>query len=211
MAIYVENGVSALVNGRPLKSESHYWRERIAKYQSKINKYRVKISHKLSAMYNEWRKRAKSFIDTQVRRIVEWLYNIGVSTIYVSYPKNIAQQKGDFNVSNVWSYGYVIKRLTEVAEEYGMAVILVDESYTSSMRPIHGDSCGKRIVRGLFKCSLLNKVFNADVVGAFNILRKAITPSPRKGIGITGRKPDLGLNEKNVALNLSALMAPRTL
>jgi len=32
-AVYVENGESLLVNGRPLKSISHYWREMIAEYQ----------------------------------------------------------------------------------------------------------------------------------------------------------------------------------
>jgi len=210
-AVYVENGFSALVNGRPLKSISHYWRERIARYQSVINKYGVKVSRKLRAMYDKWRRQVKSFIDTQVRRVIEWLYNIGVSTIYVGYPKNIAQQNGNFNVSNVWSYGYVIKRLNEAAEEYGMSVIQVDESHTSTTCPVHGDSCGKRIVRGLFKCFRSNKAFNADVVGALNILRKSITPSPYKGIGVTGAKPSPGLNERDVALNLSALMAPRTL
>jgi len=209
-AVYVENGVSALVNGRMLKSISRYWRGRIAKYQSVINKYGVKVSRKLRAMHDKWRRQVKSFIDTQVRKIIEWLYEAGVSTIYVGYPKNIAQQKGNFNVSNVWSYGYVMKRLNEVAEEYGIAVIEVDESYTSSTCPTHGDSCGKRIVRGLFKCFRSNKAFNADVIGAFNILKRAITPSPRR-IGVMGCRPSLGLNERDVALNLSALATPRTL
>ena len=104
----------------------------------------------------------------------------------------------------------MIERLTEVAEEYGMSVEEVDESYTSTTCPIHGDSCGKRIVRGLFRCTILNKVFNADVVGALNILKRAITPSPSR-IGVTGWKPSQGRNEKNVALNLPALMAPKTL
>jgi len=40
---------------------------------------------------------------------------------------------------------------------------------------LHGESCGRRIERGLFKCKKLNKVFNADLVAAYNIL---ITPSP---------------------------------
>jgi len=190
-AIYVEDGTSALVNGRPLKSIVHYVREKVSSYQSKINKLGVKITHKLRLLYERGRRQAKSYIDTQVRRVVEWLYNIGVSTIYVGYPKYIAQQKGNFNVTNVWSYGYVIERLSEVAEEYGMTVVPADESYTSSTCPVHGDSCGKRIVRGLFKCFKLNKVFNADIVGAFNILRKAITPRPRKGIGVIGCRPSL--------------------
>ena len=210
MAVYVENGISALVNGRPLKSIVNYIREKVSEYQSKINKQGVKTSRKLKLLYERGRRQAKSYIDTQVRRIVEWLYEAGVSTIYVGYPKYIAQQKGNFNVSNVWSYGYVIKRLIEVAEEYGVSVLSVDEAHTSSTCPIHGNSCGKRIVRGLFKCFMLNKVFNADVVGAFNILRKAITPSPSR-IGVIGWKPSQGLNEKDVALNLSALTRVGTL
>ena len=216
MVVYTEDGTSLLVNGRPLKSESHYWRERIAEYQSKINKYGIKETHRLDAMYNTWRKRAKSYINTQVRRVIEWLYEKGVSTIYVGHPKYIAQQKGNFNVTNIWSYKQVIDRLEEVAEEYGMTVEEVDEAYTSSTCPIHGDSCGKRIVRGLFKCLTLDKVFNADIVGAFNILRKSITSSPpkgktHKGIEVTGWTPSHGLNAKDVALNLSALTRVRTL
>jgi len=210
MAIYVEDGTSALVNGRPLKSIVHYVREKVSEYQSEINKLGVKTTRKLRLTHERGRRQARSYIDTQVRRVIEWLYNIGVSTIYVGYPKYIAQQKGNFNVSNGWSYDYVIERLTEVAEDYGMKVEEVDEAYTSSTCPIHGDSCGKRIVRGLFKCFTLNKVFNADVVGAFNILKKSITPSPSR-IGVTGRKPDPGLNEKGVALNLSALTGVRTI
>ena len=49
------------------------------------------------------------------------------------------------------------------------------EAYTSSKCPIRGERCGSRVKRGLFKCTRLNKVFNADLVGAYNIL---ITPSP---------------------------------
>ena len=37
IAVYVENGLAKLVNGRPLKAISHYWRSRIAGYQSTLN------------------------------------------------------------------------------------------------------------------------------------------------------------------------------
>ena len=66
-----------------------------------------------------------------------------------------------------------------MAEEYGITVIYVDEAYTSSKCPLHSE-CGKRIERGLFKCKKLNKVFNADLVAACNIL---ITLSPARGKG----------------------------
>jgi len=208
-AVYVENGKSLLVNGKPLKSISHYWRQRIAIYQSIINKYGVRSSRKLRLIYRKWRMQVKSFIDTQVRRFVERLHEIRVSTIYMGYPKNISQENGNFNNVHVWTYGYLLRRLSEVSEEYGITVVFVDEAYTSSMCPLHGYGCGKRISRGLFKCMRLSKVFNADIVGAYNILVRAITPSPN-GIGVMGRRPGPGLNEKDVAPNLPAL-ASRTL
>jgi len=212
MAVYTEDGTSLLINGRPIKSESHYWRERISEYQSEANKYGVKTSHRLNNMFKTWRKRVWHFIDTQVRRVVEWLYEKGISTIYVGHPMYIAQQKGNFNVTNVWSYKQVIERIKEVAEEYGMTVEEVDEAYTSSTCPVHGDSCGKRIVRGLFKCFTLNKAFNADVVGAFNILRKAITLSlPTKGDRGNRLDTQPRAEPKDVTLNLSALTRMRTL
>jgi putative transposase len=55
--------------------------------------------------------------------------------------------------NHVWTYDYLLRRIGEVAEEYGITVIHVDEAYTSSKCPVHGEGCGKRIKRGLFKCT----------------------------------------------------------
>jgi len=180
MAVYVENGLTKLVNGRPLKAVSHYWRMRIAEYQSTLYKHGLKTSRRLRSMYSKWRRQVKAYIDSRVRQAIEWLYSVGVSVIKIGYPKYIAQENGDFNNVHVWTYGYLLRRIYEVAEEYGIAVVYTDEAYTSSKCPIHGDGCGKRVKRGLFKCTKLNKVFNTDLVGAFNIL---ITPSPERGRG----------------------------
>ncbi|MCC6023191.1 MAG: transposase, partial [Thaumarchaeota archaeon] len=73
--------------------------------------------------------------------------------------------------------------------------IPVDEAGTSSRCPLHGDGCGVRISRGLFKCTKLNKVFNADLATAYNILMTPITPSPERDRG-NGRRPGQGLNPK---------------
>jgi putative transposase len=175
MAIYVENGLTKLVNGRPLKSISHYWRMKIARYQSTLNKYGLKTSRRLRLMYAGWRRQTKAYIDARVRETIEWLYASGVSLVKVGHPKKIAQENGNFNNVHVWTYGYLLRRIEEVAEEFGITVMRVDEAYTSSKCPVHGEGCGKRIKRGLFECTKLSKVFNADLVGAYNIL---IAPSP---------------------------------
>ena len=59
--------------------------------------------------------------------------------------------------------------------------MVVDEAFTSKVCPVCGKPHeGTRVVRGLFKCPATGLVFNADLVGAFNILKKVvktITPS----------------------------------
>ena len=100
---------------------------------------------------------------------MEWLYDVGFSTIKVGYPRYIAQRNGDFNNVHVWTYGLLLRRISEVAEEYGIRVIYVDERGTSSRCLLHGDGCGVRISRGLFRCTRLGKVFNADFAAAYNI------------------------------------------
>jgi len=207
-AVYMEDGRTLLVSGRPLKAISHYWRHRIAEYQSTLNKYGLKTSHKLRKMYKMWRKQARHYINTIVRRLAEKLYHAGVSLVYIGYPKMVAQENGNFNTVHVWSYGYLIKRLVEVFGEYSIETVFVNEIYTSQTCPIHGNGCGKRVVRGLFKCIRLNKVFNADLVGAYNILVKgveAIAPSPRRGIGVTGAETRPRAEQRDVAPNLPAL------
>ncbi|BAA29719.1 380aa long hypothetical neutral protease [Pyrococcus horikoshii OT3] len=144
MAVYVENGESFLVNGRPLKSIDFYWRKRIAEYQSKLNKSGVKKGRKLSKMHQKAKLQAKHYINTAIRRTVEKLYHLGVSRIVVGYPKGISRnsdkgKKQNYLLSHVWRFNYVIKRLREVAEEYGIQVLIVDEAFTSKLCPV----CGK--------------------------------------------------------------------
>jgi putative transposase len=183
MAIYVENCLTRLINGKPLKTVSHYWRLKIAKYESTLSGYGLKTSKRLRRMYMKWRRQVRSYIDAKVRQAIEWLYDVGVSKIKVGYPKYIAQENGNFNNVRIWTYGYLLRRLSEVAEEYGIDVVYVDESYTSSRCPLHGDGCGVRISRGLFKCTTINKVFNADLAAAYNILMTPVTSSPGRGRG----------------------------
>jgi len=199
MAIYVENGLTKLVNGRPLKAISHYWRGKVAEYQSTLDKYGLETSKRLRQMYTKWRRQVRHYIDARVREAVEWLYNVGVSKVKVGYPKGITQENGNFNNVHVWSYGYLLRRVREVAEEYGISVIYVDEAGTSSRCPLHGDGCGVRIYRGLFKCTQLNEIFNADIAAARNILGTQVTEdannprAPKRGGG-NGRRPGQGLN-----------------
>ncbi|WP_456398629.1 zinc ribbon domain-containing protein, partial [Palaeococcus sp. (in: euryarchaeotes)] len=143
-----------------------------------------KKSRKLRRMYKKAKLQAKHYINTAVRQTVRRLYELGVSKIVVGYPKGIARnsdkgKKQNFILSHVWRFNYVIKCLEEVSEEYGIQVVLTDEAFTSQSCPLCGQRhANGRIFRGLFKCCGEGVVMNADLVGAFNILRKVRTITP---------------------------------
>ena len=92
--------------------------------------------------------------------------------------------------------------LTYKAELVGMQVIVTEESYTSKASfldadplPIYDSSrqgslifSGRRVKRGLFR-SASGRQINADVNGAYNILRKALPDAVGKGIAGTAVCP----------------------
>ncbi|EZQ11263.1 transposase [Candidatus Acidianus copahuensis] len=113
--------------------------------------------------------------------------DIGINNLFAVYVSDGTQMLIKTRVLKSISY-YFMKlismkqKLKNVAEEYGITVEFVNESYTSTTCPIHGKGCGERVYRGLFKCTTSNKVYNADLVGAFNM---SIIPSPNDG-GVEG-------------------------
>jgi len=135
---------------------------------------------------------------------VRRLHELGVSKIVIGYPRDIAREPGkgkkqNFILSHVWRFNHVIKRLEEVSEEYGIQVVITDEAFTSQTCPLCGQRHSNgRIFRGLFKCRREGVVMNADLVGAFNILKrvvKTITPS-RSAVGVMGPRPGLRTEPK---------------
>ncbi len=181
MAVYVEDGTGFLVNGRPLKAESFYWQRCISAYKSILDKSNGpgSTSRRLRLMYRRWRARIRAYIDAAVRRTLEALYQRGVSRIDVGYPKGIAQRgdgngKLNFERVHVWTYRLLLRRLKEVAWEYGITVVEVDEAYTSQRCPLCGTPHPRaRVHRGLYICPHHRLAMNADMAAAYNILARA--------------------------------------
>jgi putative transposase len=96
-------------------------------------------------MHEKWRRQVKSYIDSKVRQAVEWLYSVRVSIVKVGYPKNIAQEKGNFSNVHVWTYGYLLRKIYEVAGEYSTAVSFVDEKKPHQNARYMEIAAGKRL------------------------------------------------------------------
>ena len=169
-AVFVEDGTTFLINGKPLKAEAFYWRKKIAEAQSKGNLDRVR------KYYVIWRSRFEAYVRSNLRELFEKLYHIGVSVVKVGYPKYIAKEpnkssKVNFEITNLWSYRKIHQWIKDLCEEYGIKYIPAEEKNSSKTCPL----CGKihkngRKYRGLFVCPVMKKAMNADLVAAFNIL-----------------------------------------
>jgi putative transposase len=172
-------------SGRPLLSDWKYWTDTIAEYQStakRINK--ANKTKRISRLYQIRKLRFRHRISTIIHRFVKDCYNRGVSEIVIGDIKNIRENNNNGSkvnsmVHNFWSFRYIIERLKTTAENYGINVRLVEESYTSSVCPFC-KTRGMRRYRGLFYCPECSQMMNADVVGVLNIARKdrTIIPSP---------------------------------
>jgi len=175
-AVFVEDGTTFLVSGRPLKAEAFYWRKKIAEAQSKGDMNRVR------KYYLIWRGKWEHCVRSNLRDLFEKLYELGVSKVKVGCPKYIAKEpnksaKVNFEITNLQSYRKIYQWIKDLCEEYGMEYIPVEEKYTSKTCPLCGEIHNNgRKYRGLFVCPANRKAMNADLVGAFNILYNVESP-----------------------------------
>jgi len=169
--VAVEDGSWMIFKGGSALSEFKKITKRISIEEKRLARHGLKTSRKLEMLYNKRSLLLKNAREGLARELVETLYDKGVGEIFIGYPKGIAQDKGNERNSNFWSYSSIIKRIKNVAQEYGIKVKLVDEENTSKTcslcEEIHENG---RIERGLFKCPHAGKVINADLNGAINIL-----------------------------------------
>ncbi|WP_052349520.1 RNA-guided endonuclease TnpB family protein [Candidatus Acidianus copahuensis] len=142
-AVYVSDGTQMLIKTRVLKSISYYYRKLISMKQKLLSLFKQPFSNKIRRLYVKWKRELTTIIDATVRKVVEFLYNKGVSLIKVGYPKNISQKKGNFLVANVWSYKQVMEKLRDVAEEHGITVEFVNEAYLQPLAPSTAMDAGK--------------------------------------------------------------------
>jgi len=173
--------VPVVVNGRPLKSINQYFNKKRANLQSQLGEKKA-TSLKISRLTDKRNRKVKHELHFASRKIIDSLVASEIGTLVIG--KN-PQWKKEINIGKQNNQNFVsiphaqfVSMLTYKAQLVGIKVIVTEESYTSKcsfidLEPIQKKEVyvGKRIQRGLFQ-SKEGKFINADVNGAYNILRK---------------------------------------
>jgi len=160
-------------SGRTVLADWWYWTRRITKEQSRLARINnAKTSKMLRKLYRIRQRRFRHAVNAMIKTIVEDAVALGISKIVVGDLRGIRENnhnnKANAMINNFWSFNYIIQRIREKAEEYGIEVVEVSEQRTSSVCPRCGS--GKVIKRGrLFKCVDCAVEANRDSVGVLNI------------------------------------------
>lgn len=188
---------AVLVDGKKLKSINQYYNKKKAKIQSQLKKINGKgNSRRLMNFTRKRNSKVKDYLHKASKEIVSMCLKNNITTLIVGHNDGWKQEvnMGKRNNQNFVSIPFetFISMLRYKSERQGLRFVEINESHTSKCSSLdleevkHHDSyVGKRVKRGLFR-TRDGILLNADINGAYNIMRKvkgdAAMP-PYKGFG----------------------------
>lgn len=172
-----------IIDGKKLKSINEYFNYKIAKYKSiAIKRNNLKTTNKIQSLYNKRTNIIENYLHKVSKYIVQSCIDNNINTLIVGYNKlwkskiNLGRNNNRKFVSI--PFARLIQMLEYKCKLSGINFQSNEESYTSKCSFIdlenvckHSIYKGKRVYRGLFR-SNKGILINADINGAYNIMRK---------------------------------------
>jgi len=200
---YDNIGASFIVNGAKFLEISHYYNKQIAHDQSISDAQQVaagikypKKSKRVLNLYERKRRQLNHFFHSATKQIVEYCVLNHVSKVIIGDIKGIRENSNLGKVTNqklhALPYHQIYALLDYKLAKQGIELIKQTEAYSSQVSPFAPKvskkyaTKEKRRKRGLYIDQ--RTLFNADSVGAFNIMRlyqqktKSDFPIPLKGL-----------------------------
>jgi putative transposase len=179
-SVVVDDGTWLLYKGIRAKEDYFYLQRLISSIQSLRDTLKDKLladaieelNHEMRRLHGKLRRRLLHLYRNFASHLLKQLHELGVSTIYLGYPFNITQQKGNKFTVNMWSYRKLMEAIELKAQEYGIKVFIVIEYNTSRYCAFHNVKV-ERKPRGVVSCPMGHKL-HSDLNGALNIMKKAI-------------------------------------
>ena len=186
------NGRSFIIDGRKLKSINQWFNKENARLQSIKDKqhFGKKPTNRQKAIARERNNKVNDYMNKVARKVVDYCITNNIGTLVVGYNETF-QRGSHIGKQNNQSfvnipYGRLRGKLEYLCELNGIVFVKQEESYTSKASfwdrddiPVYNADnpkeylfSGKRIHRGLYQTAS-GKIFNADVNGALNIMRKS--------------------------------------
>ena len=192
--------IPLVINGKGLKSINQYYNKQISHYKSiakRINK--LDYSNRMRKLTLKRNNKVEDYIHKASRFVINYCRNNEINTIIIGNNKNWKQnskmsKRVNQNFISIPYYSF-IQKVQYKAEEFGIKVIITEESYTSGTSFLDNElpikenyNKGRRKHRGLFISNKGIKI-NADVNGSYQIIKKVFPKAFADGIEGVGLHP----------------------
>ena len=181
--VFNESSYRFILDGKELKSKIAYVNSRMARLYSKEMKKsksskNFKLIKKMKKLYSYWKNYTWTYIHKCSNKTIKKALENKCSTIVIGDFKGVKRNKKHMKYFATIPYVTLINQIKYKAKKSGIKVVLINESYTSGCSCIDDYEISKecynkkrRKKRGDF---VTNNGFhiNADINGAYNILRK---------------------------------------
>lgn len=183
---YDNVGKSFIVSGSKYLEISHYFNKKISHLQSIANSQQVasglkypKSTKLIDKLYKKKQLQLNHYFHCVTKEIVKYCTKNNINKVVIGDIKNIREKAtlGKINNQKFHSLPYdkIYNLLTYKLRKEGIELIKIKENYSSQVSPLAPEvskkyaTKNKRKHRGLYIDKMI--LFNADSVGAFNILR----------------------------------------
>ena len=186
------------VKGGVIKSINQYYNKQKAKIQSELKKKNnLNWSKRLQKLSDKRFEKIKYQMHCISKYVTDYCVLYDIDTLIVGHNDQWKQEnKGMQNFTYI-PYDMFFKMLQYKCENNGIRYITVDESYTSGTSFLDEEdpmkenyNKNRRIHRGLFR-SNKGEYINADVNGAYQILKKVVPDAFANGIEGAGLHPTI--------------------
>ena len=185
-------GRSFIIDGKKLKSINQWFNKENARLQSikDKQKYGKKPTLRQKYLYSSRNNKVNDYMSKTARKIINYCLENNIGTLICGYNETFQRNSNIGKANNQTfvniPFGKLREKLEYLCKLYSLKFVEQEESYTSKSsffdmdilpkfeadKPQTYSFLGKRIKRGLYQTSK-GYIFNADVNGALNILRKS--------------------------------------
>lgn len=182
-----------VINGKGLKSINKYYNKQMSYYRSISKKVNNRdYTNRLARLTEKRNLKVDDYLHKASRKIIDYAIENSYNTIVIGNNKNWKQNSPLSKLVNQTFVGLPHQKLIAMiqykARDMGLNVILTEESYTSGTSFLDDEvpvkvnyNKNRRVSRGLFISNKGIKI-NADVNGAYQILRKVFPEVSSDGI-----------------------------
>ena len=189
-----------ILNGKGLKSINQYYNKKISYYREIAKRMNnLDYTNRMNKLTMKRNNKINDFIHKASKLVINYALKLNVNTIIIGNNKDW-KRKSELSKKVNQSFVGIphqdfINKVLYKAENKGIKVIIVEESYTSGTSFLDAElpikenyNKSRRIYRGLFK-SNTGKLINADLNGAYQIMKKVFPNVFTEGIEGVGLHP----------------------